>query len=110
MQSQEMKQESAPATARTQHYEEQEVEDKVVLVNPVGEEARVLVLHQAAQRWNRKEIVQHMKKSIPHLNNLEIDDIIAQVEEHANEVEEKFIKMYSEKEEEKVPVFDFEIN
>lgn len=35
-----------------------EIEDKVLAVNPVGESSRVYVLHQAAQRLFRKDIVQ----------------------------------------------------
>lgn len=42
---QQKEQESAPATARTDQYEEQEIEDKVLLVTPVADDARVLVFH-----------------------------------------------------------------
>lgn len=53
-----------------------------------------------------------MKKSFSELQSIDLDDIISQVEEHAAEVEGRFIRMFSDKEneDERVPVFDFEIN
>lgn len=91
-----------------------EIEDKVLLVNPIGESAKVMVFHQATQRLFRKDIVQQMKKNIKELANLDLDDIIAQVEEHAIQVESNFIKLISNEtspdEAQRIPVFDFEIN
>lgn len=61
----------------------------------------------------RKDIITTMKKNLKELDNYELDELINLVEEHAVEVEDKFIKMFSETpqaEEDKVPVFDFEIN
>lgn len=54
-----------------------------------------------------------MKKNIKELENIELDDLIAQVEEHAVDVENKFLKLFGDnipEETQRVPVFDFEIN
>lgn len=90
-----------------------EIEDKVLAVNPVGESSRVYVLHQAAQRLFRKDIVQQMKKNIKELDNIELEDLLQQVEEHAVNIENNFLQLFGEarqEETQRVPVFDFEIN
>lgn len=59
-----------------------------------------------------------MKKNIKDLENIDLEELISQVETHANEVESNFIKMESENGEVDpatghritVPIFDFEIN
>lgn len=59
-----------------------------------------------------------MKKNIKDLENIDLEELISQVEGHANEVESNFIKMESENGEVDpvtghrtvVPIFDFEIN
>ena len=54
-----------------------------------------------------------MKKNIKELENIELEELIAQVEEHSVEVENKFLKLFGEtipEETQRVPVFDFEIN
>jgi hypothetical protein len=35
-----------------------DIEDRALAVNPVGDNARIYVIHQAAQRYFRKDIVQ----------------------------------------------------
>ena len=76
------------ATDRTENYEEMEVEDKVLLVNPIGETHRVLVFHQAAQRLTRKDILQHMKKNIKELSAVDLEDMVEEVETRAVRAEE----------------------
>ena len=90
-----------------------EIEDRVLAVNPIGEASRIYVLHQAASRLFRKDIVQQMKKNIKELENIELEDLIQQVETHSVEVETNFLKIFGEKiedETQRVPVFDFELN
>jgi len=93
-------------------YEEMEVEDKVWCVNPIGDNNKIYVLHQAAQRWLRKDLIQVMKKNIKELDNIDMDELLEKVESEAVEVENRFLKMFNEEPEEpyRVPVFDFEIN
>jgi hypothetical protein len=59
------------------NYEEMEIEDKALLVNPIGDNYKVFVLHQAAQRLFRKDVVQNMKKNIKELETLDLDDLVA---------------------------------
>ena len=54
-----------------------------------------------------------MKKNIKELENIDIEDLIAQVETHAVDVENNFLKLFGEAREDetqRTPVFDFEIN
>lgn len=46
----------------------------------VGETSKIYVLHQAAQRWLRKDIAQQMKKNIRELDVLDMDDVLEKVE------------------------------
>eukprot|EP00347_Sterkiella_histriomuscorum_P006020 403354377 len=104
---------SPPLSDRNVQYEEMEIEDKVLAVNPVGENSRIYIIHQAAQRLFRKDIVQQMKKNIKELENIDIEDLISQVETHAVEVENNFLRLFGEAKEDetqRTPVFDFEIN
>ena len=93
-----------------------EVEDKVFLVNPIGETSKIFVVHQAAQRLLRKDIVQAMKKNIREVESMDLEELCQLVEQHSLDVEDKLLKIISEEynvgqeQESKVPVFDFEIN
>lgn len=54
-----------------------------------------------------------MKKNIKELDNIELEDLLQQVEEHAVNIENNFLKLFGEArqdETQRVPVFDFEIN
>ena len=73
-----------------------EIEDKVHLVNPIGEQSKILVVHQAAQRWLRKDIVQAMKKNIKELETFDLEEMIQQVEAHSVAVEDKMLQFLSE--------------
>ena len=87
-----------------------ELEDRVYLVNPIGEFSRIWVIHQAAQRLMRKDIVQAMKKNVKELETMDLDEMIQLVEAHAIEIENRLVKIVSDQTEGQVPVFDFEIN
>ena len=85
-----------------------ELEDKVHCVNPIGEQYKVWVMHQAASRWLRKDISSYMRKNIKELETIDQDEFIENVEKTALEAETAFLKMLSEQED--VPVFNWEIN
>ena len=87
-----------------------ELEDRVFLVNPIGDTVKIWVVHQAAQRLHRKDIVQTLKKNFKELETFDLEDMYQLVEAHAVDVENKLLKMVSEQSESQVPVFDFEIN
>jgi hypothetical protein len=57
-------------------YEEMELEDKVLCINTISEQSRILVFHQAAQRLFRKDIVQQMKKNIKELDSIDLEEMI----------------------------------
>lgn len=63
-----------------ENLEEQEIDDKVWCVNPIGEGQKIWVIHQAASRFIRKDIAQQMKKNIKELEIVDVDELIAKVE------------------------------
>ncbi len=85
--------------------EEAEIEDKVWTVNPIGEGARIWVIHQAASRYLRRDIAQNMKKNIKELEVVDIEELNTRIEEEAVKIENAFCKLFTD-----VPVFDFELN
>lgn len=93
-----------------------DIEDKVHVVNPVGETSRIFVVHQAAQRLLRKDIVAAMKKNVKEVETFDLEEMQQVVEHHAVDIEAKLLKIISEEiygDQEsgyKVPIFDFEIN
>ena len=107
-------------------FTEQQIEDRVFLVNPISENGRIWVMHQAAARLLRKDMILVLKKSIKELENIENDDFIASVEAHSVDIEKNFIKMFSSDDTNKydairsrfftggssapIPTFDFELN
>ena len=99
-------------TARSEKYDEIDLEDKVWCVSTIGDNSKIYVIHQAAQRLLRKDIAQNMKKNIRELDVLDLDEMLEKIEQDAVQVEQNLLKMYAEDPEEKdrVPVFDFEIN
>ena len=56
------------------------------LVNPISENGRIWVMHQAAARLLRKDMILVLKKSIKELDNIENDDFIASVEAHSVDI------------------------
>ena len=56
---------------------------------------RVWAIHQAAQRALRRDIATVLKKTAKELEEVEMDEFIASVEEQANEVEKNLIKVFS---------------
>jgi hypothetical protein len=82
-------------------------------INPIGEQQKIFVMHQAAMRWLRKDIATQLRKSIKEVEQaVEVDDMLQRIEEEAKKVEMSFLTMMSEEgsEESRIPVFDFEIN
>ena len=102
------------------------MDDRVYLVNPICEASRIYILHQAASRLLRKDMVTVLKKSVKELDHIELDDFITSVEEHAVNIEKNFIKIFSSEEATNkydairakymhgstapIPTFDFELN
>ncbi len=76
-------------------YDEQDLEDKVLLINPIGETSKVFVFHQAAARLIRKDIVQQLKKNVKEVSHLDLEEMLAEVELHAVAVENKVIETLS---------------
>ena len=57
-----------------------DVEDKVWCVNPIGDDSKIWVLHQAAAKWVRKDIATQMKKNIKELEIVDIEELLTRVE------------------------------
>ena len=55
--------------------EEMELEDKALVVNPIGDTERVWVIHQAAGRYLRKDLVANMKKNMKEMENVDQDEL-----------------------------------
>ena len=71
------------------------LDDRAILINNVQEQTRVWVIHQAAQRLLRKEIVIALKKSTKELDDVELDELVHTIEEHAIDVEKTLVKILS---------------
>jgi len=71
------------------------IEDKVLMINPVAPDQRVWVIHQAAQRLMRKDIATVLKKTVKELDDVELEEFLASVEETAVEVEKNIVKIFS---------------
>ena len=81
---------------------EDKLEDKVILINPNGEEERIYVTHQYAGRLFREDIIKNVKKQANGFS--EVDLIEDKIEELAEKVERFWFDSN------KLPIFDFEIN
>eukprot|EP00352_Strombidinopsis_acuminata_P005337 CAMPEP_0176350360 /NCGR_PEP_ID=MMETSP0126-20121128/9417_1 /TAXON_ID=141414 ORGANISM="Strombidinopsis acuminatum, Strain SPMC142" /NCGR_SAMPLE_ID=MMETSP0126 /ASSEMBLY_ACC=CAM_ASM_000229 /LENGTH=184 /DNA_ID=CAMNT_0017700333 /DNA_START=1578 /DNA_END=2132 /DNA_ORIENTATION=- len=49
-------------------------EDKAAVIQPISGEYSVWVIHQHAQRLIRQEIAKEMRRIVPELNNIDLDD------------------------------------
>lgn len=78
------------------------------MVNPFGEEYSIWVIHQAAPRYLRREIMTYMKKVVKQFDELDIDDVIEKVEKAANTFEDAFVAKNAN--DDTLPCFDYEIN
>jgi hypothetical protein len=78
-------------------FKESAFEDKVLMINPVASDltSRVWVIHQAAQRVMRKDIATVLKKTVKELDDVELEEFLATVEETAVEVEKNLVKVFS---------------
>lgn len=56
---------------------------------------RVWTIHQAAQRVLRRDIATVLKKTAKELDDVDLEDFIAAVEEQAVEVENNLVKILS---------------
>ena len=77
-------------------------------MNPIGENYKVWVMHQAASRWLRKDISSYMRKQIRELETIEQDELIENVEKASVEVEKAFLQLLKDTMD--IPAFDWEIN
>ena len=107
-------------------FTEQAIEDKVFLVNTISDNARIWMMHQAAARLLRKDMILVLKKSIKELDNIENDEFVASVEAHSADIEKNVVKIFSSDKTNKfdairsrffsggssapIPTFDFELN
>lgn len=89
-----------------EEWEEIEIEDKCIVVNPSGAEYKIWVIHEAAGRALRKDIVANLKKVQKEFEDVDFEEFNEKVEQSAVKMEKEFIEVIKEK----IPVFDFEIN
>ena len=101
----------APGTARGNNHEHQQLsthpdedtstfhemplDDRAILVNNIQEQTRVWVINQASQRLLRKDIAVALKKSTKELDEVDQEELVNAIEEHANQVEKQLIKIFS---------------
>lgn len=96
--------------------DEIELEDRAHCISTIGESYRVWNIHQAATRWVRKDIAKELKKTLPELQNIDLDDLLEAVDQEGEAVENSFINLFKEggiKAKQmgyELPVFDFELN
>lgn len=79
----------------TSTFQEMPLDDRAIMINNVQEQTRVWVIHQAAQRLLRKDIAAALKKSTKEFDEVEMDELVNAVEEHANQIEKTLIKIFS---------------
>ena len=85
---------------------ESEILDQVLTIKTVNDTMRILVLHQAAERLLRFDIIDFLLSSFNELmEGIDPEELKNKTEDMAQKVEEIFLKHY-----EKIPIFDFEIN
>ena len=71
------------------------LDDRAILVNNIQEQTRVWVINQASQRLLRKDIAVALKKSTKELDEVDQEELVNAIEEHANQVEKQLIKIFS---------------
>lgn len=76
-------------------FTEQPVEDKVLTVTNVSDGMRVWAIHQAAQRAMRRDLATVLKKTVKELDEVELEEFVAGVEDQANEVEKRLVRIFS---------------
>lgn len=79
----------------TSTFQETPIDDRAILINNVIDQTRVWVIHQAAQRLLRKDIIVALKKSTKELDDIDQEELVNTVEEHAVEIEKQLIKIFS---------------
>lgn len=87
--------------------EEQDCEDRVMAVNPQGENYNVLVVHQLAQRVLREHIAKSFKEYLQtELQLIEEEELLQTVEKDSEKFELDFFNCFLPE----TPLFDFEKN
>ncbi len=99
-----------PKVEEEEKWVEIELEDKVLLLQARNDAApyAIFVLHKAAPRWHRKEMMTVVKKYCTEFEGADIDALTQKVELVADNFEDKWIENYCD--EDKLPLFDFDIN
>ncbi len=92
--------------------EELRVEDKVMAVNPIGDNYKIWVIHQAASRWLRNDIATQAKKFFKEMETVDLDELQEKIETEAVKIEDAYLKLAFQNPDgtSAIPVFDFEIN
>ena len=85
------------------------MEDRVLMINPVGDDYKIWVIHQAASRMLRKDIVSYLSRIQKEFEDIDVDDLNEKVEANAVKLEKDVMSKLPEKGT-SAPVFDFEIN
>ncbi len=72
------------------------IEDKVLTVSNVSSDGvRVWAIHQAAQRAMRKDIATVLKKTVKELDEVELEEFLAAIEENASLIEKNLVRIFS---------------
>ena len=79
----------------TSTFNEMPLDDRAILINNVQDQTRVWVIHQASQRLLRKDITVALKKSTKELDEVDMEELVRTIEEHAVEVEKTLVKIFS---------------
>lgn len=81
------------------------IEDRVLLLSPQNEDLSVFVIHQAAQRFFRNELLNWVRNA-KNFEGLDLERLRSTLEANAQINEEKLLEVMAHE----LPVFDFEIN
>ena len=76
-------------------FAEHSVEDRVCAIPTIAEDQRIWAFHQAPARLLRKDMSTVLKKMFKELDNIDFEDFVKSIEDHAVEVEKNFIRMFS---------------
>ena len=63
-------------------------DDKTAVVQPISGEHRIWVIHQHAQRLIRAEIAREMRRIVPELSSIDLDDFVFKIEKEAVKFED----------------------
>ena len=89
---------------------EADIEDRVTLVNPIGENYNVYVSHQAASRILRRDIITCLVKNVAEFKEVDADELANKAEDLNDDLENKWISSLTQNRESEFHVFDFDLN